>query len=58
METKNPYKPPLKGIGNTGEGIDPRYYVWEDGCKAGIKEVVEYLNMKREGGYNFCVKVS
>jgi len=26
--------------------------------KAGMKKVVEYLNTKREGGYNFCVKLS
>lgn len=26
--------------------------------KAGIREVVEWLQTKREGGYNFCVKAS
>ena len=25
--------------------------------KAGMKEVLSYLNYKREGGYNFCVKI-
>ena len=29
-----------------------------EGRKAGIKEVVEWLGTKREGGYNFCVKIS
>ena len=28
------------------------------GRQKGIEEVVEYLNLKREGGYNFCVKIS
>lgn len=44
----------------TAEGELGKCYAptFRDGKKVGIKEVVEYLSTKREGGYNFCVKIS